>query len=453
MFKFARSVSLRLALGYAAIFILSSLLLVGILWWRTAAYLDREVDAVILADVRAVADRWRDFGLPGAADTIAERAGEEADEHAIYLLADPALRRLAGNLAAWPAQLGDQPGWHEIGLERGGRLHATRLLYAALPGGYRLVVGRDIQDRVVIRETIIDSLAWAAAIAVLLAIGGGYLARRAVMARVEAINRTAAAIVRGDLSRRLPVRDSSDEFEQLARTINAMLQQIEALIDGVRNASNAVAHDLRTPLAELRGRLENLLRERPAPDAAWREVRDAVGDLDRVIEVFNALLRLAEIDSGARLAGFREVRLDNVLREVAEMYAPLAEQKRIELALGAAEPSPVRGDPDLLAQAIGNLIDNAVKFSPAGSAVSVALARNERGRIDIVVADRGPGIPDAEKAEVSRRFYRGASSRGAEGVGLGLSVVAAIARLHGGALALADNQPGLIATLTVPAAA
>jgi signal transduction histidine kinase len=451
MIRLWRSASVRLALGYAAIFILSSFLLVGILWWRTAAYLDREVDAVIIADTQAVGDRLHDFGLLGALETVRDRADAESDEHAIYLLADPNLGRLAGNIAAWPAQIGRTPGWYEIGLARGGRLHATRIFHAVLPGGYRLLVGRDVQDRVAIRGTILGGLVWAVGIAVLLAIGGGLLIRRWVMGQVDAINRTTAAIVRGDLARRLPTRGSTDEFDQLSQTINGMLAQIQILFEGVRNASNTVAHDLRTPLTELRNRLEELLRRRPPADEAWPEVQAAVGDLDRTIGVFNALLRLADIDSGARLSGFRELRLDTVAGEVAELYGPVAEAKGSELIFAVPAPVTVRGDPDLLAQAIGNLVDNAVKFSPPGGKVTLDLA-NVGGEAVIRVADSGPGIPDAEKSQVVQRFYRGDAGKGEAGVGLGLSVVAAVAKLHGGRLDFSDGNPGLIATLTVPGA-
>lgn len=453
MIRLLRSVSVRLALGYAAIFILSSFLLVGALWWRTAAYLDREVDAVILADAQAVGDRLHDFGLIGALETVRDRVAAESDEHAIYLLADPGLHPLAGNLNAWPAQIGGGPGWYEIGLARAGKLHATRIIYVALPGGYRLLVGRDVQDRVAIRRTILGGLGWAVGIAILLAIGGGLLIRRAVFGQVEAINRTTAAIVRGDLARRLPTRGSTDEFDQLSQTINGMLAQIQVLIEGVRNASNTIAHDLRTPLTELRNRLEELLRRRPPSDEAWSEVQAAVGDLDRVIGVFNALLRLADIDSGARISGFRAVPLDSVASEVAELYGPVAEAKGSELVFAApAEPIMVQGDPDLLAQAISNLVDNAVKFSPAGGRVVLDVMRDADGAAAIRVADKGPGITDAEKTEVVRRFYRGDAGKGKAGVGLGLSVVAAVAKLHGGRLEFADGDPGLVATLILPAA-
>jgi len=450
MRRLLRSTAVRLALGYAVIFILSSLVLVGFLWWRTAAYLDHEVDAVIFADTQAVGDRLRDFGLPGAIETINERVGRAGDERAIYLLADPRLIPIAGNLDAWPLTIGHRGGWHRITLTAQGRIHATRALSVVLPAGYHLLVGRDVEDRAAIRQLILDGLGWAAATAFLLAIGGGLLVRRAVLRRVEAINHTAMAIIHGDLSSRLPTRNASDEFDRLALTINGMLQQIELLVDGVRSASNAVAHDLRTPLTQLRGRLEALLGSRPSAELADREVGEAIADLDQVIGVFNALLRLAEIDSGTRLSGFREVQLAEMAAEVAELYGAVAEEKGVGLAFEATPGLAVNGDPFLLAQAMGNLVDNAVKYCPAGRAVVLRLVPGEAGGAHVIVADGGPGIPDNEKPRVTERFYRGGASRGIAGSGLGLSLVAAVARLHGGSLTLADADPGLIATIDLP---
>ncbi len=450
MIRLWRSISVRLALAYATIFILSSLLLVGVLWWRTAGYLDREVDAVILADAQAVGDRLHDFGLTGAIETINQRVGRAGDEHAIYLLTDPTLTPVAGNLDAWPLGIGHQQGWHQIELASHGTLHATRVLYVVLSSGFHLLVGRDVEDRAAIQQAILDGFSWTAAAAILLAIGGGLLVRRAILRRVDVINRTATAIIHGDLSSRLPTGDSSDEFDRLAQTINGMLQQIEVLVDGVRSASNAVAHDLRTPLAELRGRLEELLRTQPSAEATLQEVGEAVADLDRVIAVFNALLRLAEIDSGARLSGFREFDLHEIAAEVVDLYGPVAEEKSVSLRLEASPGLLVVGDPFLLAQALGNLVDNAVKYSSAQGAVVLTAARCANGRIEILVSDNGPGIPDVERPHVTERFFRGEASRGTAGFGLGLSLVAAVARLHGGSLVLAAADPGLIATVTLP---
>jgi len=445
-----RSTAVRLAFGYAALFIISSLLLTGFLWWRTALYLDREIDAVILADGQPIADRLRDFGLPGAIETINERVGRASDEHAIYLLADPTLSPIAGNLQAWPLAVRSRPGWYDINLEQSGKLHVTRALFVLLPGGFRLLVGRDVQDRVEVRALIVTSLVWASLGALALAIIGGLLMRRAVLGRVETINRTASAIVMGDFSRRVPTQGSSDEFDQLARTVNAMLEQIERLIEGVRNATNVVAHDLRTPLAELRARLEALIDARPSMDMTYDEIRNSVTDIDRIVDIFNALLRLAEIDSGVRRGGFREVDLALIATELVELYEPAAEDKEIAFVSEVPEGIVILGDPNLLAQAIGNLVDNAIKYAPRQGKVWLRIAARAGNDVEIVVADNGPGIADSEKSRVTDRFYRGNRGAAADGIGLGLSVVEAVARLHAGTLSFTDNCPGLVATLTLP---
>jgi signal transduction histidine kinase len=322
----------------------------------------------------------------------------------------------------------------------------------SLPGGLNLLVGRDIGDSGESRTLIIDTLCWAAATALAFAIGGGFLVRRAVLRRVSMINDAATAIVQGDLGCRVPTRGSPDAFDQLACTINMMLQQIQQLVEGIRNTSNAVAHDLRTPLAELRARLEELLRARPPPAETLAEIRHSVADLDRLIAVFNALLRLAEIDSGVRRSGFRRVELAALATEIGEFYAPLAEEKEATLVVDAPAAQTVNGDPHLLAQAVGNLVDNAVKFVPAHGAISLRIAPADVGRLEVSVSDNGPGIAEAERGLVTRRFYRSPRNHGEAGIGLGLSVVEAVARLHDGTLSLCDNHLGLIATLRLPAA-
>ena len=248
----------------------------------------------------------------------------------------------------------------------------------------------------------------------------------------------------------MPARDTTDAFDRLAQTINAMLQQIQQLIERVRNTSNAIAHDLRTPLAELRARLEELLRTNPEREITAEEIHKAVADLDRVIAVFNALLRLAEIDSGLRRSGFRRVELADLITEVVELYAPLTEEKEVVFNVDVRGGLAVHGDPHLLAQAVGNLVDNAVKYAPRHGKVGLRVVSRDEGHLEVVVADNGPGIPDGEKTRVTDRFYRGQSSVGTSGIGLGLSLVEAVARLHEGCLTLSDNNPGLTACLRLP---
>jgi signal transduction histidine kinase len=449
--KVWRSTSLRAALLFAGLFIAAAMLLAGLLWWSTTGYLDRETDAVIAADTRAIGDRLRDFGLPGAVqmmhDRIAADAAPNADRKAIYLLTDPVLRPLAGNVDAWPLKVGAAPGWYEIRLVHRDKLHVTRLLHVVLPGNFQLLVGRDVQDRVAIRNLFLRSLLWSGLAVLVLALAGGWLIRRAVLHRIEGINRTAAAIQQGDLSRRLPQQESDDEFDQLVLTINRMLDQIQQLIEGVRNVSNAIAHDLRTPLAVTRARLEGLLRRPGNSEEAAEELSAAMADIDRLIGVFNALLRLAELDSGLRRAGFTDVDLTALVEEAVELYGPSAEARGITLQCQAMPGLRIAGDRQLLAQAIGNLLDNAVKYTPPGGQITVSA---EAGTIS--VADSGPGMTADDRARAPQRFYRGDASRsGVGGFGLGLSLVEAIARLHGGGLVLEDNAPGLRACLKVPA--
>jgi len=278
----------------------------------------------------------------------------------------------------------------------------------------------------------------------------GVITRRALMVRVHSIRQTVSAIIHGDLKHRLPTHLSDDELNTLARTINGMLDQIELLVHGVRNVSNSIAHDLRTPLAELRSRLEGLALVRPSPETTFAEIDGAVADVDRVIHIFDALLRLAEIDAGMRRSGFVALDLAEVAETAAEFYAPAAELKNIELTFNADGPTPVSGDPVLLAQALSNLIDNALKYAPENGAIEVAVRRRADGAAEIAVSDNGPGIEESEKAKVVERFYRGDASRGTPGIGLGLSVVQAVAKLHGSTLEFVDRGPGLCVLLAIP---
>jgi signal transduction histidine kinase len=277
------------------------------------------------------------------------------------------------------------------------------------------------------------------------------ITRRALMSRVHSIRQTVSAIIHGDLKHRLPTHLSDDELNTLARTINGMLEQIELLVHGVRNVSNSIAHDLRTPLAELRSRLEELALMRPPPERTFTEIDGAVADVDRVIHIFDALLRLAEIDAGMRRSGFVALDLVELAGTAVEFYAPAAELKNIALTFHADGALPVSGDPVLLAQALSNLIDNALKYAPEHGAIDVAVRHRADGAAEIAVTDNGPGIDDSEKTKVVERFYRGDASRGTPGVGLGLSLVQAVARLHGSTLELADQNPGLRAALVLPA--
>jgi signal transduction histidine kinase len=298
-----------------------------------------------------------------------------------------------------------------------------------------------------------------ASIAVLVLAGllVGLVTRRALLTRIQGIGRTASAIIHGDLRRRLPVHPADDDLSALSRTINGMLEQIEQLVHGVRDVSNSIAHDLRTPLAELRSRLERLTLVRPGSAETFEEIEGAVADVDRVIRIFDALLRLAEIDAGMRRSGFVPLDAAELAATAVEFYAPAAELRNIELTLRADRAVPVSGDPVLLAQALSNLIDNALKYAPQNGEIVVSVRQCADGAAEIAVADDGPGIAAAERSRVIERFYRGDASRGTPGVGLGLSLVQAVAKLHGSALDLqgrsaGGDQPGLRAVFVLAGA-
>jgi signal transduction histidine kinase len=281
---------------------------------------------------------------------------------------------------------------------------------------------------------------------------GGLLMSRSVLRRVDAINRTSKEIMSGDLSRRIPVSRRGDEFDQLAENLNAMLDQIERLLAAMKEVSDNIAHDLRSPLARLRSRLEVTLMEDP-DDAAYREtIGRTIEEADGLLKTFNGLLSIAQAEAGAARAGFAPVDLATLVADVAELYEPLAEDLGLALAVEVDEAGTIRGDRNLLFQALANLVDNALKYSPPESRVTLRLAR-QADRVALSVSDHGPGIPAEARARVKERFVRLESSRSTPGSGLGLSLVAAVAELHGGTLELADNGPGLIARLELPKAA
>jgi signal transduction histidine kinase len=420
------------------------------LWFEWNHRIERSRNEALQQDATRLAEIFENAGAGRLATMIDAEVGQRirAGEK-LVLFADPSFSRLAGNLPAWPAQVPVSPGRHAASITMDRTPVQVMMIAGTLPGGYRFLVGRDVTRFRVVEAFYWYGLVGAVGTIVLLGILSGWLVRRALLAEVKTLSRTTSAIVGGDLSRRVTVRGDAHELDILAQTINGMLEQIEHLVHGVRNVSNAIAHDLRTPLAELRSRLEEVLVTRPPPEQVRAEIDNAVADVDRVIGIFNALLRLAEIDTGARRSGFVRVDVTQVAAEAAEFYQPVAELKGMKLSFESAGALTVAGDPLLLAQAIGNLIDNALKYAPQNGRIAVATAQRRDGQVEISVCDNGPGIPDAEKARVSQRFYRGDASRGTPGVGLGLALVEGVARLHDGALELADNRPGLRATLVV----
>ncbi len=444
-----RSSAFTLAFSYVAFGIAALVLFAAPLWYAWQVTIQEGRTELLRVDTQRLAEVFYREGAPGLATFIDARVGMQIAGERILLLTDPTLHRLAGNLPEWPTGLPLEPGTYLVPVNLAGKKTRAMFVHSVLPGGYNLLVGRDQRLFAPLTTRFWDGLAAAVAVLSIAGVLGGLMIRRALLLRVDNIRQTVLAIVQGDWSHRLPTKPGSDELDTLSRTINGMLDQIEQLLHGVRDVSNSIAHDLRTPLAELRSRLEELSLSRPEAEETFAEIDAAVADVDRVIRIFNALLRLAEIDTGMRRSGFVAINAAEIAKQAVEFYLPAAELKGISLSYQGSGPVGIPGDPVLLAQAIGNLIDNALKYTMDGGAISVEVQTLTDARVRITVADNGPGIPDAEKPKVPARFYRGDTSRGTPGVGLGLSLVASVAKVHGGALELADNNPGLRAHMLI----
>jgi signal transduction histidine kinase len=443
-----RSSAVSLAVGYVALGLLALVLFAAPLWYAWQGTIQYGRAEILQADAQRLADIYRRDGAEALKNFIDTRVRMQIAGERILLLTDGERHRVAGNLAAWP-NVPVAPGDYRIQLDLGDRGVQTALVHVASLGRFNLLVGRDNRLFAPLEKRFWYGLAGAIAVLSIAGLLVGLITRRALMSRVESIRQTVSAIIHGDLQHRLPTELSDDELNTLSLTINGMLDQIELLVHGVRNVSNAIAHDLRTPLAELRSRLEELALIRPPDAETFAEIDGAVADVDRVIRIFDALLRLAEIDAGMRRSGFVSVDVAQVAATAVEFYEPAAELKNLALTLEAEGATVVAGDPVLLAQALSNLIDNALKYAPEHGAIGVAVRRRADGAVQIAVTDNGPGIDDAEKAKVVERFYRGDASRGTPGVGLGLSLVQAVAKLHGSTLELSDRKPGLRAVLTI----
>jgi len=445
--KWLRSSSFRLALIYMTLFGGSVLLLLTFIYWSTARYMAQQADATIEAEIAGLAERYQSSGLTGLTNTISERISRKPGGFSVYLLSDDNFSPLLGNISRWPDVPATQNGWLDFRLEGegwpAGEIHRARARAFQLRGGFHLLVGRDLYELQRTEQLIVRTLVWGLAITLVLGLIGGSMMTRSMVRRIEAVNQTSREIMSGDLSRRIPINHSGDDFDELAGNLNAMLDRITALMEEVRRISDNIAHDLKTPLSRLKNSLD-LLHAGNEKDAASRAalVEQAIAEADGLLSTFNALLRIARIESGERRAAFAAVDLHQLLQDVVGFYAPLAEERQQDLTLTVNAVAAVRGDRDLLFQAIANLLDNAIKYTPARCRIEVELSE-QAGHARVNVTDVGPGIPEQERDKVFQRFYRLEQSRGQPGNGLGLSLVAAVATLHEITLRMEDNNPGL----------
>ncbi|MBV9811446.1 MAG: HAMP domain-containing protein, partial [Acetobacteraceae bacterium] len=408
--KMLRSAGARFAVIYAGLFVASALALAVFLWWSTAGLLTRQVEAAIRADLRGLSEQYRQGGLAALKDTIQQRIDSNVDEDAIYLLTDPTFRVVAGNLNGWPARITVDEVWAELPVVHAGIRGIAHVQLFELDGGYHLLVGRDVQSKVQMRRLLADAMLWAALIALALGMLGAWAVRRIFGLALSDISDTATAIGAGDFKRRVRKFGTGDEFDQLADTINDMLDRIGRLMDGVRQVSNAIAHDLRTPIARARARLE----EAGMHAASEAELRAAIAraqtDLDDLTAIFEALLRIAEIEAGNRRSAFAELDLSPLVTDVAELYGPVADERGIALEVDAPDAARIWGDRNMLQQAIANMVDNAIKFSPPNGKVRIVVTERADA-VELTVSDQGAGIPEADRKRATNRFFRGESAR------------------------------------------
>ena len=458
--KLFRTTTFRLSLTYLALFSAAAIVAIVYIYWNTTVLLSRQLNQTIDAELKGLAEQYRAGGLDQLVRTVAERSATPG--YSLYLVADSEGRRLAGNLSAVTPDLWNSLGPVEFVYRRpaaGGV--ENRLAFAnvfRLPSGNRLIVGRDIEDRRELARMVRSAMLWGLGVMAVFGIGGGYWVSRKLLARIDALSDTSRTIMEGDLTGRLPVNGSGDELDRLAQSLNLMLARIEQLMAGLREVSDNIAHDLKTPLNRLRNRVEAALRE-PYGEPVYREALErTIEEADGLIKTFNALLSIARIEAGAGGENRESLDVSALLRDVAELYEPVAEERGLVLKADAQAPIFIRGDRQLLGQAIANLIDNAIKYGTSeaaengpGAQPEVEVSAEAKGSMaEIVVTDRGPGVPASDRERVLDRFVRLEASRSEPGSGLGLSLVAAVARLHGGTLRLEDNEPGLRVILALP---
>lgn len=454
----------RLAAMSAAGFLLVSALIVGLLFWQTNTVLTDHVVDELRAEAAALSRALADADEKAAIELIRERT---ASGTGLYLLRDAAGAKRAGNLGAVPAEISDKMSaggvFRYTPADAPGESRLGVVVPVATGSGLSLVIGRDIEDQVALADGIKRTFLWGFGALALAALIAGLWIGRSVLGRIEVINATTRSIMEGDLSRRIPLSGSHDELDTLSESLNAMLDRIEQLMSGLKEVSDNIAHDLKTPLNRLRNGAEAALRDNRGSDAYREGLESTIERADELIKTFNALLLIARLEAGVVEESAEAFDLGRLVCDVAELYEPVAEEAGLGLVIEAGDGLNIRANRQLIGQAVANLVDNAIKYSaraaaeaePNSAAATTAAAVSVRVRAEgraaeISIADRGPGIAAEDRERALRRFVRLEKSRTQPGTGLGLSLVAAVARLHHGAVRLEDNDPGLRVVVTLP---
>ena len=464
--KLLRTTAFQLTLVYLVVFALFAAFLLGYFALNTRRLINEQIVGIVDTELQLLQVQYNQAGvrrLVGIVDVRSRRPGSS-----LYLVTTPTGEGLAGNVGSLEPGVLESEGWVETAYRRleepESSEHNALVRVSRLPGGIRVLVGRDLDERERMFHIIALAGRWSVAIVMVLGIIGGVFVSRRVLKRVDAMTGTAQTIMAGDLSGRLSVIGSGDEFDRLALNLNGMLERIESLMRGLKEVTDNVAHDLKTPLTRLRNRCEAALRAVKTETDFRRVLEETIEESDGLIRTFDALLVIARAESGEVRDGMAEFDVAEVARDVSELYEPLAEDKGLTLEVEAKQRAAVKGNRELVSQALANLVDNAIKYAAPEAKGSLDAVNGERSgilvkadaeqdRVVLTVSDRGPGIPQDDRSRVVDRFVRLEQSRSLPGSGLGLSLVSAVARLHGGELKLEDNGPGLRARISLPRAA
>lgn len=457
-----RTYTFRFAVLYILTISLCASFISAMIYWSISYdYFSRVHDGIRM-ELEAAAESYTTNGIQGFRDRVQERIGPDSADRYFFVLADEDKRVLAGNLSAWPTFNSYMDGWlrFEKSLFDWGAGNPQEFVGRAiqLPNGYRVLVARNYEDVGQRIELVATMLVYTTIVTVILGVIGGAIISAGMIRRIDSLNQSIASIMHGNLSERLTVTSRGGEIDQLAAQLNIMLERIQSSMDDVRQVSDSIAHDLRTPLTRLRNKL-SMLQSQATPEN--RDIyREMLLESDQLLSIFSSLLRIAQVEAGTKKSNFTEVDITKIFVDVVELYEPLASVNGLALDIVRADSCMIQGDRDLLFQMLVNLMDNAIKYTPEGGAIATEL-KVEEDHLTIVFADNGPGIPQEKYSKVFQRFYRVEESRGVQpGNGLGLSLVHAVAILHGGKVILSDSaayhsgsaMPGLQVTIDIPLA-
>ena len=446
MRSFVKSTGFRFALLHTLVFVLSVSVIAWVAEVTVTSALERQARDRVETEAASLVAEYQRHGLAGLRSTIEERSSA-AKRRLQYAIIDAQSQAIAGD--RYLAEFAQTTSSAAQRVPRYNGENATDNIVVAsrsLDDGLRLVIADNLESVEDVEDVVMNGFLVALALALLLGLGAGALFTRSLLHRVDSVTRTAEAIIAGDLSQRIALTGSGDDFDRLSTTLNLMLDKIQDLLENLRQVTNDIAHDLRTPLARLRQRLEDARVRASAPADYELAIDRAIAEADTLLDTFSALLRIAQIEAGVRRSSFRSVDLSEVMRRVAEAYGPALEDSGRWLITDIAEMITIAGDRELLVQLFANLVENVLRHTPKGTSVTMRLSRAD-GRVCAEVSDNGPGIPEGERSRVFRRFYRLERSRTTPGSGLGLSLVAAVVELHDATVAMADNAPGMRVTI------